>query len=158
MIIADEPVSALDVSIQAQILNLLAELKEQRGLTYIFIAHDLAAVRHISDRIAVMYLGRIVEIAPTDSLFTSPQHPYTKALISAVPVPDPKIERARKRLVLSSDVPSPIDPPSGCPFHPRCPERVDRCAQETPQEVQVGHQHLAVCHLVEPAHTGSKQP
>lgn len=149
LIVADEPISALDVSIQAQILNLMEKLQDELGLTYIFIAHDLAAVRHISDRIAVMYLGRIAEIAGAREIYRAPAHPYTKALISAVPIPDPKIERGRHRILLRGDVPSPIHPPSGCPFHPRCPEAIDRCRTEVPKLVQIGGGHQASCHLVE---------
>ena len=147
LIVADEPISALDVSIQAQILNLLQQLQDDLKLTYVFIAHDLSAVRHISDRIAVMYLGRIVELADRDTIYRAPAHPYTQALISAVPVPDPKVERKRERIVLEGDVPSPMNPPSGCPFHPRCPLREDRCVSETPSFRQLGANHFAACHL-----------
>ena len=148
LIVADEPISALDVSIQSQILNLLEELQGEFNLTYIFIAHDLAAVRHISDRIAVMYLGRLVELAPAKELYSDPKHPYTQALISSVPIPDPKIERKRERIVLKGDVPSPMNPPSGCPFHTRCPLREDRCSVETPPLRQIGEHHQAACHLL----------
>ncbi len=148
LIICDEPVSALDVSIQAQVLNLLKDLQARLGLTYIFIAHDLAAVRHLSDRIAVMYLGRIVEVSDFATLYKAPVHPYTKALISAVPIPDPEVEATRKRIVLSGDVPSPMRPPTGCPFHPRCNERVEKCDQERPVLKEVASGQTAACHLV----------
>ena len=157
LIIADEPISALDVSIQAQILNLMKGLQEDLRLTYVFIAHDLAAVRHISQRIAVMYLGRIVEVAEADILTRRPAHPYTKALISAVPNPNPAIERQRQRVVLQGDVPSPMNPPSGCPFHPRCPERIDRCSQELPLLRSVadgnGGTRQVACHVANPTPT-----
>ncbi len=137
-IVADEPISALDVSIQAQIVNLLADLKDDLGLTYLFIAHDLSMVRHISDRVAVMYLGRIVELAGTDEIFSDPLHPYTKALLSAIPIPDPEKESARRRSTLEGDMPSPADPPSGCHFHTRCPFASQRCRDEEPTMRQAG--------------------
>ena len=149
LIVADEPISALDVSIQAQILNLLARLRDELGLTMIFIAHDLAAVRHISDRIAVMYLGRIVEEADAHEIVAAPRHPYTQALISAVPVPDPVQEATRQRTVLSGEVPSPVNPPSGCPFHTRCPLREDRCTRDVPVLREIAPGHRVACHLVE---------
>jgi len=149
LIIADEPVSALDMSIRAQIINLLVDLQKEKGIGFVFIAHDLAVVRHISDEIAVMYLGRVVERAPSERLFGSPQHPYTQALLSAIPVPDPKRERRRRRLVLTGDVPSPLAPPSGCTFHPRCPYAFDRCREETPLLEARADGHEAACHLEE---------
>jgi oligopeptide transport system ATP-binding protein len=147
-IVCDEPISALDVSIQAQVVNLLEDLQDRLGLTYLFIAHDLSMVRHICDRVAVMYLGWIVELADRDELYEHPLHPYTRALLSAVPVPDPKKDRARQRIILSGDVPSPINPPSGCRFHPRCPLADQRCSQEVPEWRQVAVDHWAACHKI----------
>jgi len=144
-LVCDEPVSALDVSVQAQIVNLLISLQEEFKLTYLFISHDLRIVRHISNRVAVMYLGKIVELADNEELYRNPLHPYTKVLLSSIPVPDPATKK--KRIILSGDVPTPIDPPSGCRFHPRCPIAVERCKREEPPLRDVGGGHMVACHL-----------
>jgi oligopeptide transport system ATP-binding protein len=146
LIVADEPVSALDVSIQAQIINLLEDLQDEFGLTYIFVAHDLGVVRHVSDRVAVMYLGKVVESAPASELYAKPVHPYTVALLSAVPIPDPRENAAREPLVLEGDVPSPVDPPQACRFHPRCPWATEVCSQVEPPLKDYGDRRIAACH------------
>src|SRR3989338_6013827 len=149
-IVADEPISALDVSIQAQILNLMMDLQDKFNLTYLFIAHDLAAVRHISDRVAVMYLGHIVEIADFENIYNNPQHPYTEALLSAVPIPDPKIQKNRERIVLKGDVPSPCNPPHGCPFNTRCAYAFEHCSIKKPRLKEYAPGHHVACHLLNP--------
>ena len=147
-IMCDEPISALDVSIQAQIVNLLVQLQRKMGLTYLFIAHDLAMVKHISDRIAVMYLGTLVELTASETLYDKPMHPYTQALLSAIPIPDPDIEESRERIKLEGDIPSPIDPPAGCRFAGRCRMACDRCRQEAPALREIEDGHFVACHLV----------
>ena len=147
-IVCDEPVSALDVSIQAQVINMFDELQDEMGLTYLFIAHDILVVRHISDRIAVMYLGKMVELADAKEIYEHPLHPYTRSLMSAVPQPDPKVARANKRIVLTGDIPSPLNAPSGCPFRTRCPQATEACAEAMPEFREVAPGHFAACHFV----------
>jgi oligopeptide/dipeptide ABC transporter ATP-binding protein len=146
LIVLDEPVSALDVSVQAQIINLLDDLQDEFKLTYLFVAHDLSVVRHVSDRIAVMYLGKLMEVSPSEELYTKPIHPYTFALLSAIPIPDPEENRQRERIVVSGEPPNPIDPPSGCVFHPRCPRATDVCREVEPPLTRYSNGHLAACH------------
>jgi oligopeptide transport system ATP-binding protein len=150
LVICDEPISSLDVSIQAQVVNLLEELQGRLGLTYLFIAHDLSMVRHISDRMGVMYLGKLVELADRDEIYLNPLHPYTIALMSAVPIPDPELGRTRQRIILEGDIPSPSNPPKGCNFNTRCPKAVGECFEVEPQYIEVRKDHWAACHLVQP--------
>ncbi|NGX62135.1 MAG: Oligopeptide transport ATP-binding protein OppF [Chlamydiae bacterium] len=148
-LICDEPISALDVSIQAQIINLLKQLQKKMGLTYLFIAHDLAMVKYISDRVAVMYLGQLMEIAPSLTLYKNPAHPYTQALLSSIPIPDPTIEKTRKRIVLKGEMPNPLKPPSGCPFSSRCPLAFEKCRNIVPRMQEISPEHFAACHLLD---------
>jgi peptide/nickel transport system ATP-binding protein len=158
LVVADEPVSALDVSIQAQIVNLMQELKGELDLTYLFIAHDLSVVRHISDRIAIMYAGRLVEVADKHAVYETPRHPYTKALLSAVPIPDPEIETHRRRIILEGEIPNPVDPPPGCRFASRCPFRQERCMEESPPLRETAPGHLVSCHFAEAIEAGELRP
>lgn len=157
LIVCDEPVSALDVSIQSQILNLMQQLQKEFHLTYVFISHDLSVVEHISDRVAVMYLGRIVEMGSRDHVFRNPQHPYTKALFSSVPIPDPEEKKRKERIRLQGDVPSPINPPSGCYFHTRCPYKMDACTSSYPKLEETAKGHYVACHLAEQMDGGGRQ-
>jgi oligopeptide transport system ATP-binding protein len=156
-IVCDEPISALDVSIQAQIINLLEELQEKLGLTYLFIAHDLAVVRHISDRVAVMYVGKMVEVTDRNEIFENPLHPYTRALLSSIPIPDPVLEKRRTRMILIGDVPSPVNPPTGCRFNPRCPYAEDNCRTDEPPLNEVRPGHFVACHYWDEVESGSKR-
>lgn len=155
-IVCDEPVSALDVSIQSQVLNLLKDLQRELNLTLLFIAHDMSVVEHLCNRVAVMYLGKIVEVAEREELFRNPQHPYTQALMSAIPIADPKVKR--ERIILPGDPPSPLRPPSGCRFHTRCPEAIDICSKEIPAQIDLGRHHLCACHLRQPEPEFARQP
>ncbi|MFD2209977.1 ABC transporter ATP-binding protein [Virgibacillus halophilus] len=160
-IIADEPISALDVSVQAQVVNLLKDLQIEKGLTFLFIAHDLSMVKHISDRIGVMYLGNMVELTASEELYENPLHPYTKALLSAIPIPDPDLEEKRERIILEGDLPSPINPPSGCVFRTRCPMAMDICSKKKPQWQEIDKDHFVACHLYEndiPKTQGNQSP
>jgi oligopeptide transport system ATP-binding protein len=158
LIVADEPTSALDVSVRAQILNLMQDLQRQHRLAYVFISHDLSVVRHMSDLVGVMYLGKVVEVADRDTLYLNPQHPYTQALLSVVPIPDPAVEKARRRLPIKGDLPNPADPPRGCPFNTRCPFAFDRCFVEEPPLYGLGPRHRAACFLAEPDRRAAGAP